>query len=77
MLYDFQDFARVLHTLSKLSHCSIAATKKPNVLGFPIVTKVNSKCLSGANYGIDTTQPEEEIYRYGVRNLEMTIHFPL
>ena len=42
MLYDFQDFARVLHTLSKLSHCSIAATKKPNVLGFPIVTKVNS-----------------------------------
>jgi len=64
MLYDFMDFARVLHTLSKLSHCSITIKKKPNILGFPnIVNLVNSRTLANTNYGTDPEQPEEEIYR--------------
>ena len=59
------DFARVLHTLSKLSHCSITVKKKPNIPGFPnIVNSVNSRTLSSTNYGADPEQPEEEIYRY-------------
>ena len=65
MLYDFMDFARVLHTLSKLSHCSITIKKKPNIPGFPnIVNSVNSRTLASTNYGTDPEQPEEEIYRY-------------
>ena len=66
MLYDFQDFARVLHTLSKLSHCSVSASKKPNVLGFPITAKVKSSTGSNSRLGADALpeEPEEEIYRY-------------
>ena len=52
MLYDFMDFARVLHTLSKLSQCSITVKKKPNIPGFPnIVNSVNSRTLANTNYG--------------------------
>ena len=59
------DFARVLHTLSKLSHCSITIKKKPSIPGFPnIVNSVNSRTLANTNYGTDPEQPEEEIYRY-------------
>ena len=65
MLYDFMDFARVLHTLSKLSQCSITVKKKPNIPGFPnIANSVNRRTLSSTNYGADPEQPEEEIYRY-------------
>ena len=59
------DFARVLHTLSKLSQCSITVKKKPNIPGFPnIVNSVNTRTLASTNYGTDPEQPEEEIYRY-------------
>ena len=35
MLYDYTDFARVLHTLSRLSNCAKAKSSKPQVEGFP------------------------------------------
>ena len=35
MLYDYTDFARVLHTLSRLSNCSVAKAAKPGAQGFP------------------------------------------
>ena len=58
------DFARVLHTLSKLSQCSITIKKKPNIPGFPnIVNSVNNRTIASTNYGTDPEQPEEEIYR--------------
>ena len=36
MLYDYTDFARVLHTLSRLSNCSKAKQSRPEVQGFPL-----------------------------------------
>ena len=35
MLYDYTDFARVLHTLSRLSNCAKAKKSKSQVEGFP------------------------------------------
>ena len=35
MLYDYTDFARVLHTLSRLSNCAKAKQSKSQVEGFP------------------------------------------
>ena len=35
MLYDYTDFARVLHTLSRLSNCEKANHSRPQLEGFP------------------------------------------
>ena len=35
MLYDYTDFARVLHTLSRLSNCGKAKQSWPELQGFP------------------------------------------
>ena len=35
MLYDYTDFARVLHTLSRLSNCGKAKSSWPELPGFP------------------------------------------
>ena len=35
MLYDYTDFARVLHTLSRLSNCGRAKRSWPELQGFP------------------------------------------
>ena len=35
MLYDYTDFARVLHTLSRLSNCGKAKESWPELQGFP------------------------------------------
>ena len=56
MLYHYTDFARVLHTLSKLSHCEVAQFSKPDVSGFPMRYR-SSPVLTRKD------QQEEEIYR--------------
>ena len=35
MLYEYSEFVRVLHTLSKLSHCQVVRDGRPDLAGFP------------------------------------------
>ena len=42
MLYDYTDFARVLHTLSRLSNCAKVTSSRPQVQGFPRSTPANT-----------------------------------
>lgn len=65
MLYDYTDFARVLQTLSKLSYCEVAQTKKPNIEGFPQRTlPLSSLSIVRTTATSKNAQHEEEIYRY-------------
>ena len=56
-LYHYTDFARVLHTLSKLSQCDTAQYNKPDISGFPMRYR-SSPVLARKD------QQEEEIYRW-------------
>ena len=47
MLYDFADFARVLHTLSRLSHCKVTAAKRPDIKGFPVSSSSGLSAFPG------------------------------
>lgn len=51
MLYDYTDFARVLHTLSRLSNCDHSTSKRPDLSGFPRKPKAKQQ------------QDEEDIYK--------------
>ena len=73
MLYDYTDFARVLQTLSKLSNCDVAKTKKGDVQGFPqplgrsnstlnIVRSSSSGSASGVGSRSQNQVQEEKIY---------------
>ena len=64
MLYDYTDFARVLQTLSKLSHCEVA--RKKDVEGFPprFQRGGSFNASSVARPSTRHAQHEEEIYRY-------------
>ncbi len=63
MLYDYTDFARVLQTLSKLSNCEVALTKRSDISGFPPRSRSNSNALPVVRTHSKNNQ-EEEIYRY-------------
>ena len=70
MLYDYTDFARVLHTLSKLSHSSNATLK---VDGFPAragsssagasLLTTNGASNHSNSSNVDLGEEEEQIYR--------------
>jgi guanine nucleotide exchange factor VAV len=64
MLYDYTDFARVLHTLSKLSHCTVATSKRPDIRGFPKAAGVDADVRHGGHQiNSSNAQQEEDIYR--------------
>lgn len=60
MLYDYSDFARVLHTLSKLSNCPKA--KARGIQGFPQGTSAAGAGLADDGAAA-LSQDEEQIYR--------------
>lgn len=69
MLYDYTDFARVLQTLSKLSHSEVAQSKRGDIEGFPKRTRsanlaqTNNSDKGGARKQATKHNQEEEIYR--------------
>ena len=50
MLYDYSDFARVLHTLSRLSNCAKARAR---ISGFPV--------QAGSTSGVATSHDEDQV----------------
>ena len=71
MLYDYTDFVRVLHTLSKLSHCQVVRDRRPDLTGFPPRARYPSGTSGFPSEGAPSSledgaklQPyEEEIYK--------------
>ena len=49
MLYDYTDFARVLHTLSRLSNCAKAKHSRPQLQGFPRSSSVQLMTVKHRN----------------------------
>ena len=61
-LYDYTDFARVLHTLSKLSNCVKA--KARSVPGFPQQPRIaSSASMQGDDAPLVEQEEEAQIYR--------------
>jgi guanine nucleotide exchange factor VAV len=68
MLYDYSDFARVVHTLSRLSNCPKARSR---ISGFP----VQSGTLAGASASHEDDQVQwDQIWRkLGYNSIESCI----